>query len=80
MTLGRKRKTHNVLETRCGCQAHIVVNLSSDKNYRIVSMVDEHNHDFVSPDKRQFLRSNCMVSKREKTTLFNCHKISIGTS
>ncbi|KAG2595886.1 hypothetical protein PVAP13_5KG116587 [Panicum virgatum] len=75
---GNKR-THNVMEKRCGCQAHIVVNLGSDKNYRIVSMVDEHNHDFVSPDKRQFLRSNRMVSKREKNTLFNCHKTSIGT-
>jgi len=76
---GNKR-THNVMEKRCGCQAHIVVNLGSDKKYRIVSMFDEHNHDFVSPDKRQFLRSNRMVSKRAKTTLFNCHKASIGTS
>ena len=43
-------------------------------------MVDEHNHDFVSPDKRQFLRSNRMVSKRANTTLFNCRKASISTS
>ena len=43
-------------------------------------MVEEHHHDFVSPDKRQFLRSNRMVSKRAKTTLFNYHKASIGTS
>ena len=76
---GNKR-THNVMEKRCGCHAHIVVNLGSDKKYRIVSMVEEHNHDFVSPDKRQFLRSNRMVSKRVKSTLFNCHKASIGTS
>ena len=76
---GNKR-THNVMEKRCGCQAHIVVNLGSDKKYQLVSIVEEHNHDFVSPDKRQFLRSNRMVSKRAKTTLFNCHKASIGTS
>ena len=76
---GNKR-THNVMEKRCGCQARIVVNLGSDKKYRIVSMVEQHNHDFVSPDKRQFLRSNRMVSKRVKSTLFNCHKASIGTS
>jgi hypothetical protein len=69
-----------VMEKRCGCQAHIVVNLDSDKKYRIISMVEEHNHDFVSPDKRQFLRSNRTVSKRAKSTLFNCHKASIGTS
>ena len=48
---GNKR-THNVMEKRCGCQAHIVVNLGSDKKYRIFSIVEEHNHDFVSPDKR----------------------------
>ena len=27
---GKKRKTHNVMETRSGCQAHIVVKLGSD--------------------------------------------------
>ena len=43
-------------------------------------MVEEHNHDFVSPHKRQFLRSNRTVSKRAKSTLFNYHKASIGTS
>ena len=35
------------MEKRCGCQAHIVVNLDSDKKYQIVSMVEDHNHDFV---------------------------------
>jgi hypothetical protein len=69
-----------VLETRCGCPAHIVVKLESDKKYRIFSMVDEHNHGFVSPDKRHLLRSNPNVSERAKSTLFNCHKASIGTS
>ena len=48
--------------------------------YRIVSMVEEHSHGFVSPDKRHLLRSNRRVSERAKSTLFNCHKASIGTS
>ncbi|XP_039818546.1 protein FAR1-RELATED SEQUENCE 5-like [Panicum virgatum] len=77
---GKKRKTHNVMKTRCGCQAHIVVKLGSDKKYRIVSMVEEHSHGFMSPDKRYLLRSNRRVSERAKSTLFNCHKASIGTS
>ena len=72
--------THNVMETRCGCQVHIVVKLGSDKKYRIVSMVEEHNHGFVSPDKRHLLRSNRRVSEGAKSMLFNCHKASIGTS
>ena len=77
---GKKRKTHNVMETRCGCEAHIVVKLGTDKKYRIASMVEEHSHGFVSPDKRHLLRSNRNVSERAKSTLFSCHKASIGTS
>ena len=80
MNLGKKRKTHNVMETRCGCQAHIVVKLGIDKKYSIISMVEEHSHGFVSPDKRHLLRSNQRVNERAKSTLFNCHKASIGTS
>ncbi|XP_066344616.1 protein FAR1-RELATED SEQUENCE 5-like [Miscanthus floridulus] len=76
----KKRKTHNVMETRCGCEAHIVVKLGSDKKYQIASMVEEHSHGFVSPDKRHLLRSNRNVSERAKSTLFSCHKASIGTS
>ena len=59
--------THNVMETRCDV-------------VRIASLVEEHIHGFVSPDKRHLLRSNCNVSDRAKTTLFNCHKANIGTS
>ena len=80
LTNPEKRKTHNVMETRCGCEAHIVVKLGTDKKYQIASMVEEHNHGFVSPDKRHLLRSNRNVSERAKSTLFSCHKASIGTS
>jgi hypothetical protein len=68
------------METICGCPANIVVKFGSDKKYHIASMVEEHNHGFVSPDKRHLLRSNRRVSERAKSTLFNCHKASIGTS
>ncbi|EEC74573.1 hypothetical protein OsI_10136 [Oryza sativa Indica Group] len=54
--------------------------LGSDKKYRISSMIGEHSHGFVSPDKRHLLRSNRTVSERAKSTLFSCHKASIGTS
>ena len=69
-----------MMETRCGYEAHIVVKLGTDKKYRIASMVEEHIHGFVSPDKRHLLRSNRNVSERAKSTLFSCHKASIGTS
>jgi hypothetical protein len=69
-----------VMETMCGCGAHIVVKLDIDKKYKISSMVEQHNHGFVSPDKRHLLRSNRNVSERVKITLYNCHKASIETS
>jgi hypothetical protein len=80
-----KRKTEpskqkKLFETRCGCNARIYVRLSLDKRYYIASFVEEHNHGLVSPDKTPFLRSNRTVSQRAKTTLFTCHKASIGTS
>jgi hypothetical protein len=43
-------------------------------------MVEHHNHGLVSPNKRHLLRSNCHVNERAKSTLFNCHKASVGTS
>ena len=54
--------------------------LDADNRYTIQSMVDEHNHGLVSPDKRHLLRSNRSVSERAKNTLFNCHKASMGNS
>ena len=77
---GKKRKTHNVMETRCGCEAHIFVKLGFDKKYKIASMVEHHNHGLVSPDKKHLLRSNRHVNERAKSTLYNCHRASIGTS
>jgi hypothetical protein len=56
------------------------VNLGTDKKYKIASMVEQHNHGLVSPFHRHFLRSNRHVTERAKSTLYNCHKSSIGTS
>jgi hypothetical protein len=69
-----------MMETRCGCEAHIYVKLSNDKKYRIAFMVEHHNHCLVSPNKRHLLRYNRHVNERAKSTLFNCHKASIRTS
>jgi hypothetical protein len=69
-----------VMETRCGCETHIYFKLGNDKKYRIASMVEHHNHGLVSSNKRYLLRSNRHVNERAKSTLFNYHKASIGTS
>jgi hypothetical protein len=68
------------METRCGCDAHIVVKLGTDMKYQISSIGEEHNHDLVSPNKKHLLRSNRHVNERAKSTLFNCHKASIDIS
>jgi hypothetical protein len=72
------QKKHS--ETRCGYNARIYVRLGQDGRYYIASFVEEHNHGLVLPDKKPFLRSNCTISQRAKTTLFTCYKASIGTS
>jgi hypothetical protein len=69
----KERKIHNVMETRCGCEAHIYVNRGSDKKYRIASLVEQHNHG------RIFLDRTSHITERAKKTLYNCHKASIGT-
>jgi hypothetical protein len=56
------------------------VRLNQDRRYYIASLVEEHNHGLVSADKIPFLRSNHTICQRAKTTLFTCHKASIGTS
>jgi hypothetical protein len=73
-----KQKKHS--ESRCGCNARIYVKLNQENRYYIASFVEEHSHGLVSPDKIPFLRSNRTISQRVKTTLFTCHKASIGTS
>jgi hypothetical protein len=60
-----------VMESKCGCAAHIYVKLGSDKKYRISSMVKYHNHGLVSSNKRYFLRSNHHVNAMANSTLFS---------
>jgi hypothetical protein len=54
--------------------------LGMDKRYYIASLVEEHNHILVSPNKTQFLRSNRSITQKAKSTLYTCHKVSIDTS
>jgi hypothetical protein len=80
MVVMNLKKIPTLMEIKCSCPSHIFVKLGSDKRYQIDSMVEEHSHGLVSPDKRHLLRSNRKVSERAKSTLFNCHKASISTS
>jgi hypothetical protein len=67
-------------ETRCGCEAYIYVKRMSEGKYEIAALKEGHNHVVVTPSKRHLLRSNHSVTEKVKTTLFHCHKASIGIS
>jgi hypothetical protein len=54
--------------------------LGPENKYYITSLVEQHNHGLVSPDKTSFLSSNRSISQRVKNNLFRCHKASISTS
>ncbi|TVU23182.1 hypothetical protein EJB05_30217, partial [Eragrostis curvula] len=76
---GGKRKYERKI-TRCGCQAMLAIKRTKESKYIITSFVEEHTHAFVSPDKHHLIRSNREVGEKVKTTLFNFHRASIGTS
>ena len=76
----KSKKTRRTRQTRCGCEAYIYVKRTTEGKYKIAALKEGHNHAFVTPSKRHLLRSNRCVSEKVKTTLFNCHKASIGTS
>jgi hypothetical protein len=67
-------------ESRCGCEAYIYVKRTNEGKYEIAALYEGHNHEFVTPSKRHLRRSNRHVNEKAKTTLFNYHKASIGTS
>ncbi|PUZ51039.1 hypothetical protein GQ55_6G134700 [Panicum hallii var. hallii] len=77
---GSSSKGRRSRESRCGCQAYIYGKRTPEGKYIIAALFEGHNHAFVTPSKHHLLRSNRYVSEKAKTTLFNCHKSSIGTS
>jgi hypothetical protein len=74
------KKMHRTRGTRCGCGAYIYIKRNNEGKYEIAALNEGHNHAFVTPSKHHLLRSNRYVSEKAKTTLFNYHKASIGTS
>lgn len=65
---------------RCGCETMLAVKLTKENTYRIEQFQPVHAHELVSPSKQHLIRSNRQVNEKAKTTLFDCHKASIGTS
>ncbi|XP_042516105.1 protein FAR1-RELATED SEQUENCE 5-like [Macadamia integrifolia] len=62
-------------ETRTGCLAHMIIALQPNGKYRVIQLEAIHNHEFVSPDKAQLLKSQkklapAQVARIEKADTF----------
>jgi hypothetical protein len=75
-----KKRKRNVKISRCGCEAMIGLKRRNDGKYVVARLVLQHTHQLVSPNKRQFLRSNREVNSELRSKLFTCHKALLGTS
>ncbi|KAM0890599.1 hypothetical protein ACQ4PT_026930 [Festuca glaucescens] len=53
-----KKKRKVIKLTRCGCDAQMYVKRDCDGKYKIVSVIEQHNHELVSPSKQHLIRSN----------------------
>jgi hypothetical protein len=73
-----KKKRKVIKLTRCGCDAQMYVKRDCDGKYKIVSVIEQHNHELVSPSKQHLIRSNRQVNEKAKRVLYDCHKASIG--
>jgi hypothetical protein len=75
-----KQKKYEKRNTRCGCEAMLVIKRTEDHKYIVTRFEEDHTHALVTPSKQQFIRSNRKVTLSAKNTLLTCHKASIGTS
>ncbi|KAK1398645.1 hypothetical protein POM88_008508 [Heracleum sosnowskyi] len=73
----RRRRT---ISNRCCCHAKIILRIVSGKTYRISAFVEEHNHDLVAKDGRQFMRVNRQMSTISRKFVFDAANVNIGVS
>ncbi|KAK1387882.1 hypothetical protein POM88_016060 [Heracleum sosnowskyi] len=73
----RRRRT---VSNRCGCHAKIILRIISGKTYRISTFVEEHNHDLVAKDGRQFMRVNRQMSTISRKFVFDAANVNIRVS
>ncbi|RDX79174.1 Protein FAR1-RELATED SEQUENCE 5, partial [Mucuna pruriens] len=67
-------------ETRVGCKAMLVVKIHDSGRWVVSSVVKEHNHELVPPDKVHCLRSHRHVSGPAKSLIDTLQGAGIGPS
>lgn len=56
--IGKGKKTRNVQEFKCGCPSFIRINLFAESSeWMVGAFNDDHNHAFITPSKRWYLRT-----------------------
>lgn len=75
-----KSVRRRTLSGRCGCQAKLVLKFVSNQSYRVSVFTEVHNHDLVSEDGRQFMKSNREMSYTSRNFMFNSVKVNVGAS
>ena len=53
--------------TRCGCEAHMTIQLQNNGNFKVVSFQDNHNHALISTPMKHMMKVNRSLSKAQKS-------------
>ncbi|KAL9666590.1 hypothetical protein QQ045_000925 [Rhodiola kirilowii] len=72
--------TRSRRETRCGCEARLLVNITDGGRYHVYSFEESHNHYLKSDIGKQFLSSHRAMSLVDKKLIMECGKVRIGAS
>nr|GEV01355.1 protein FAR1-related sequence 5-like [Tanacetum cinerariifolium]GEW05674.1 protein FAR1-related sequence 5-like [Tanacetum cinerariifolium] len=71
----RKRKRPSC---RCGCLAHVILDITAENKYVVCSFDEEHNHPFVDEDDMSLLKSLRKLTFFKKQVLFRVSNNNIG--
>ncbi|PKA51338.1 Protein FAR1-like sequence 5 [Apostasia shenzhenica] len=67
------------LDGRCGCLAMVRFKVDISGNWWIDKLIEEHNHDLASPEKRHLLRSHRAIHEADAAALRTLSKVGIRT-
>ncbi|KAL9661827.1 hypothetical protein QQ045_026655 [Rhodiola kirilowii] len=67
-------------DTRCGCQARLLVNIAEGGRYRVYMFEESHNRYLESDTGKQFLTSHREMSLIDKQFVMECGKVRIGAT
>lgn len=80
-TNGVHRKKRRIRNIRCSCNEMLYMVFDSGlDSWRVVSFVEQHNHDMVSSRKRRYLQVNRVMAPLTKAQFQSLSTSNIGPS